>query len=252
MLIAQISDTHIALDTADTAQRISDFERTIADINALNPLPDVIIHTGDIVHNGRAEEYACAADILVRAKPPVFVILGNKDRRDALHSAFAGGGYLPDDPQFITYVVENFPVRLIAADTLDPDSNKGGFCAERAHRLSALLAADTSKPAAVFAHHPPFKVNAGPEPWNFSTPADMERFRNALIKAPQVATVFCGHVHRPDFGAVGDIPVMVMPSVSTSVRWGEYPEAMRSSPVYYLHRYESGAGFATCSRVVRG
>ena len=33
MIIAQISDTHIALDTPDAQQRIQDFELTIADIN---------------------------------------------------------------------------------------------------------------------------------------------------------------------------------------------------------------------------
>ena len=60
MIIAQISDTHIALDTPDADQRIRDFERTIADINALDPAPDVIVHTGDIVHNGRQDEYAQA------------------------------------------------------------------------------------------------------------------------------------------------------------------------------------------------
>ena len=49
MIIAQITDTHIALDTPDAEQRILDFERVIGDINALHPSPDVIVHTGDIV-----------------------------------------------------------------------------------------------------------------------------------------------------------------------------------------------------------
>jgi hypothetical protein len=35
MIIAQISDTHIALDSPDADRRIRDFELTIADINAL-------------------------------------------------------------------------------------------------------------------------------------------------------------------------------------------------------------------------
>jgi hypothetical protein len=39
MIIAQISDTHAALDSPDADQRIRDFERTIADINALDPVP---------------------------------------------------------------------------------------------------------------------------------------------------------------------------------------------------------------------
>src|SRR5436853_6672453 len=41
MIIAQISDTHVALNTSDADQRIRDFELTIADINALDPAPDV-------------------------------------------------------------------------------------------------------------------------------------------------------------------------------------------------------------------
>jgi 3',5'-cyclic-AMP phosphodiesterase len=37
MIIAQISDTHVALDTPDAGRRLRDFARTIADINALDP-----------------------------------------------------------------------------------------------------------------------------------------------------------------------------------------------------------------------
>ena len=46
MIIAHISDTHIALDTPDAERRIRDFEDTIADINELDPAPDVIVHSG--------------------------------------------------------------------------------------------------------------------------------------------------------------------------------------------------------------
>ncbi len=37
MIIAQISDTHLALDTPDANQRIRDFALTVVDINALDP-----------------------------------------------------------------------------------------------------------------------------------------------------------------------------------------------------------------------
>jgi 3',5'-cyclic AMP phosphodiesterase CpdA len=60
MIIAQISDTHIAVDAPDAAQRMRDLELMIADINGLDPIPDVIVHTGDIVHNGDPQEYALA------------------------------------------------------------------------------------------------------------------------------------------------------------------------------------------------
>src|SRR5690242_17662582 len=135
MIIAQISDTHIALDSADAARRIRDFELTIADINALDPAPDVIIHTGDVVHNGRSEEYAEAVRILSKARAPVYVIPGNKDDRANLRAAFSRHGYLEPGSGFIDYAIENHPVRLIAADTLNTSSNKGDFCPERAERL---------------------------------------------------------------------------------------------------------------------
>ncbi|NIP77095.1 MAG: phosphodiesterase, partial [Xanthomonadales bacterium] len=55
MLIAQITDTHLALDTPDAEQRRADFAAVVADINGLDPAPDLAVHTGDIVHNGLAE-----------------------------------------------------------------------------------------------------------------------------------------------------------------------------------------------------
>src|SRR5271155_2710952 len=139
MIIAQISDTHLALDSSDVDQRISDFERTVADLNALDPAPDVIVHTGDIVHNGRADEYARAAAILAKARAPVYVLAGNKDDRANLRAAFSASGYLAPDCAFIDYAVDTFPVRLIAVDTLSLNSNRGDFCTERPRRLIDLI-----------------------------------------------------------------------------------------------------------------
>ena len=250
MIIAQISDTHIALDTADAERRLRDFDVTIADINALDPAPDVILHTGDIVHNGRPDEYAEAAAILAKAKAPVYVIPGNKDERTNLRAAFSAGGYLPPDSDFIDYAVEDFPVRLIAVDTLRSGSNLGDFCPARARRLIELIDAETSKPIAVFAHHPPFEVLVGPNPLNFETPEMMARLRQALQHSARVAAVFGGHVHRGTAGRVGSIPATVMPSIATTLRKGEYPAHMKMRPVYHIHRFDPVWGFATETRIV--
>ncbi|MCB2077859.1 MAG: metallophosphoesterase [Novosphingobium sp.] len=252
MIIAQISDTHIALDTEDAGSRIRDFERTIADINSLDPAPDLIFHTGDIVHNGRADEYAEAVRILGKAKVPVFVIPGNKDDRANLRAAFADKGYLDPTSPHIDYTVEDYPVRLIAVDTLHTGSNKGDFCEARARRLVEAIDADTSRPIAVFAHHPPFMVQVGPVGLNFETPEMMERLRRAMQRSPRVVRAFCGHVHRGTFGEVGAITTTVMPSVATSLRWGDYPPFMQDRPVYHIHRYDPKTGFSTESRIVGG
>jgi Icc protein len=250
MIIAQISDTHIALDTPDAEQRIRDFEDTIADINALDPAPDVIVHTGDIVHNGRPDEYAEAVRILAKARAPVYVIPGNKDDRANLRAAFAAGGYLAPDSDFIDYAVEGYPVRLIAVDTLNTGSSRGGFCPARAKRLVELIDAEPSKPIAVFAHHPPFEVSVGPDPLNFETPEMMARLRQALQHSGRVVAVFSGHVHRGTAGHVGSIPATVMPSIATTLRKGEYPAHMRRRPVYHIHRFDPVWGFTTETRIV--
>jgi Icc protein len=250
MIIAQISDTHIALDTRDASQRITDFKCTIADINALDPAPDLIVHTGDIVHNGRSDEYAQAIAILATARAPVYVLVGNKDDRKNLRASFADARYLTSDSDFIDYAIESYPVRLIAVDTLNTRSNKGDFCVERANRLSAMISAESTKPIAVFAHHPPFMVPVGPDPINFEAPHMLERLRRTLSQSGRVIAVISGHVHRGTAGQVGAIPATVMPSIATTLRKGEYPAQMTALPVYHIHRYDPIWGFTTEARIV--
>ena len=251
MIVAQISDTHIALDVPDRDRRLEDFERTIADINTLDPAPDVIFHTGDVVHNGRPEEYAAAAKILAKARAPVYVIPGNKDDRENMRTAFEPLGYLKPGAGFVEYAVEDYPVRLIGTDTVSARSNKGDFSAERATRLIELIEGEKSKPIAVFAHHPPFEVKVGPDPINFEILETMQRLRQALQQSERVIAVFSGHVHRPDEGFVGRIPAIVMPCIATPLRKGEYPPHIKNCPIYYVHRFDPAWGFITEARVVR-
>src|SRR3546814_216373 len=134
----------------------------------------VIVHTGDIVHHGRSDEYARAASILANARVPVYVLAGNKDNRAGLREAFAHYGYLAPDSDFVDYAVEDYPVRLIALDTLSSRSNKGDFCRERIERLIDMIDRETTKPIAVFTHHPPFEVTVGPDLLHFEA-ADVDR-----------------------------------------------------------------------------
>jgi 3',5'-cyclic AMP phosphodiesterase CpdA len=250
MIIVQISDTHVALDTPDAEQRLRDFKVTIADINTLDPAPDVIIHTGDIAHNGRQDEYAAAMRILGQAQAPVYVVPGNKDNRVNLRAAFSSYGYLARDSEFISYAIESHPVRLIAVDTLNLRSNKGDFCPERVKRFIDLADAETTKPIAVFTHHPPFEVTVGPDRLHFETPEMMERLRAALQHSGRVTAVFSGHVHRGTAGHVANIPATVVQCIATTLRRGEYPAHMKRRPVYHVHRFDSVGGFSTETRIV--
>ena len=250
MIIAQISDSHIALDTPDADRRLSDFARTIAQINTLDPQPDVIIHTGDVVHNGRPDEYAEAVALLAEARAPVYVLAGNKDDRANLRAAFSTAGYLAPGSDFIQYAIEDFSVRLLALDTLSTSSNKGDFCAERARHLIEMIDADTTRPIAVFAHHPPFEILVGPDRTHFDDMAAMARLRTALQHSGRISGVFCGHVHRPTTGLVGHIPATVATSLATTLRKGEYPAGITDRPIYLLHRFDPDGRFVTKTQIV--
>ncbi|MBT6098010.1 MAG: hypothetical protein HOH05_06505 [Marinovum sp.] len=249
MIIAQISDTHINLNTPGSDQRLLDFEKVIHDINSLDPQPNLIIHSGDIVQNGRMEEYAEATRILSKATAPVYVMAGNKDNRKNLKKSFAKDTYISAVSKFIEYEINDFPIRLIMVDTLNTHSNKGHFCDSRQESLVKMINSETTKPIAVFMHHPPCAINVGPDPFHFDNLDAMEGLCDTLQHSDRVISIFCGHVHRSTTAQIANIPVTVTTAIATQIRWGDYPAQLSKIPVYNLHRYDQDWGFITESRI---
>ena len=133
MLIAQITDTHITspgtllMGIVDTASAL---ERAIAALNRLDPSPDTVVLTGDLVESGAPEEYAHLRALLAPLRMPVFAIPGNHDAREPMREAFSGDGYLPRQG-FLDYAIEDYPLRIVALDTLVPGEGGGALCSER-------------------------------------------------------------------------------------------------------------------------
>ncbi|MEP2942300.1 MAG: metallophosphoesterase [Hyphomicrobiales bacterium] len=252
MIIAQISDTHITLDAPDADQRIRDFEAVIADINALDPAPDIIIHSGDIVHNGLREEYSKALEILSKAHAPVYGMVGNKDDRAMMRSVFSDADYMTTNSDFIEYVIDDFPIKLIILDTKHANNNLGDFCSVRMRNLGDMINTEATKPIAVFTHHPPCEVTVGPHPMHFESMQTMNNLRQVLKDCGRVIGVFCGHVHRATVGYIEDIPVTVMSAVATPLRRDDYPNHMKNCPIYNIHRLDENGDLITEKRVVSG
>jgi 3',5'-cyclic AMP phosphodiesterase CpdA len=197
MLLAQISDTHIkpegriAYRRVDTAAHLA---RCVEHLARLEPRPDAILATGDLVDAGSAEEYQRLRGLLAPLPMPVYLIPGNHDDREALREVFADHAYLPRQG-FLHYVVEGHPLRLIGLDTLVPGEGGGLMCQARLRWLDARLGEAPDRPTLIFMHHPPFVT--GIEHMDRQGLAGAEAMGAIVRRYTCVEAVLCGHLHRP-------------------------------------------------------
>ena len=82
---------------------------------------------------------------------PVYVIPGNHDHREHMRGVWGEQGS-HHHGTYIQYVIEEWPVRLIALDTHIPGQAGGELCEERLSWLEARLGEHTSRPTILFQH----------------------------------------------------------------------------------------------------
>ncbi len=251
MIIAQLSDTHLSLDAP---QRFEDFKACVAHINGLAEPPDLVIHSGDVVHNALPEEYEAAKAIMQPLKMPVAVIPGNRDRRDVLCESMgqwcpvkAGAG-----ASYLQYAIEIAGVRAICLDTLSLDSNKGRLCDVRLAQAQELLHEDQATPTVIFMHHPPFEVAASREPFQFETREAADKLLAMIKAASNVVGLFCGHVHRPGARMIGQVSATTLTSIALDLRVGHNPAKSDLRPRYDLHTIGADGSVVSQTMSVEG
>jgi 3',5'-cyclic AMP phosphodiesterase CpdA len=249
MLIAQISDMHVKaagellFDSMDSYGMLA---AALADIATLEPTPDLLIATGDLAADGTPAEYAALRGLLDALPIPYLLLPGNHDIREALRDAF------PDQPweqdgEFLHYVVEDYPLRLVALDTLIPGAPGGSLCAERLDWLSARLDDAPDRPTAIFMHHPPFDTGIDfMDRMGLETASELAEI---LESHSQVVRVLCGHLHRAIHTALGNVQVSVAPSTCFQVqlKLNETPgiALTREPAAYQLHIWRPGFGLVS-------
>jgi len=196
MLIAQISDSHLAgsgRKTYGIAPMAKNLKRCIDHINAFEPAVDVVLMTGDLGDSGSAAEMDEAAEMLAKLRCPFFMVPGNHDTRSAMRAAFGKTACPAPSDQFINYVINDFDLRLIGFDSSIPGKPGGEMCDARATWLEQQLATDSNKPTIIFTHHPPVKCSV--------RESDKDGFIGAaqlasmIDKYDNIERILCGHIH---------------------------------------------------------
>jgi 3',5'-cyclic AMP phosphodiesterase CpdA len=250
VLLAQISDLHIKTERRLAYRRVDTagcLARAVEHLCALRPRPDVVLATGDLVDAGLREEYERLRALLAPLPMPVYLIPGNHDDRDALRAVFGGDHPWLPRRGFLQYVVEDWPLRLVALDTLVPGQGGGRLCEARRGWLAARLDEAPARPTVILMHHPPFPTGIRHmDALGLEAP---EAVAAIVARHPQVERVLCGHLHRPIQVRWAGTLAMTAPSTAHQVvldlAAGGPAAFALEPPALLLHLWREGTGLVT-------
>src|SRR5262249_22608888 len=75
----QISDSHIGFNKAPNKDVVGTLQAAVAKINALPQPPAFVLHTGDLTHLAKPEEFDTVAEVLRGVKAKVLYVPGEHD-----------------------------------------------------------------------------------------------------------------------------------------------------------------------------
>jgi 3',5'-cyclic AMP phosphodiesterase CpdA len=190
----QISDTHVGFNKPANPDVVGSLRRAIGEINALPATPAFVVHTGDVSHLSKPEEFGQAKELLAEIKVDHRHIVPGE--HDALDDGLTGyleqfdhdgrkRPYFSFDQSGAHFIglsnVENFKAKTMSS-----------FGDEQIAWLkNDLEGVSHSTPVIVMAHIPMWTVY---EQWGWGT-ADAAAAL-ALLKPYGSVTVLNGHIHQ--------------------------------------------------------
>jgi 3',5'-cyclic AMP phosphodiesterase CpdA len=194
LTFVQISDTHIGFRRDANPDVVGSLRRAIADIHALPQRPAFVVHTGDVSHLSKPEEFGSARELLAEIKVDrVHTVPGEHDTIDD-----GVAGYLKffdhDGKGRAWYSFDQGGAHFVGlTNTLN---FKAGTMASLGDEQLAWLKADLSgrarsTPVVVLAHIPMWTIW---EPWGWGTSDAAQAME--LLRPFGSVTVLNGHIHQ--------------------------------------------------------
>lgn len=189
----QISDSHVGFKQAANPDSLATLDAAIDKIGSLPARPAFMIHTGDITHLAKPEQFDAAVQSIGRAKLETHYAPGEHDIIDAdTNKAYlerfgkgAGGGWYSFDHGGVHFI------SLVNVVDLK-DNGLGSLGADQLAWLADDLKGKTnSTPVIVFAHIPLWMI--APD-WGWGT-LDSQQALASLARFGSV-TVLNGHIHQ--------------------------------------------------------
>ena len=242
MLIAQLTDTHITVPQNKNENcyvKLEALQKCVVQINELDTLPDVVIHTGDLCHNGYKDEYKLTKSVMDELQVPYLVTAGNRDSVKNLIKEFDLKSIEIVDQLFLQYSTDIASYRLVSVDTSSHDSNLGCLDFPKLAHLDKLLGQRPYCPTIVFMHHPPIKLSSSETPTHeYENYRMIQNFAEIIDRHPQIIALFCGHIHRSFSSYINTAPVLVMPPLSKKLHRGMIDKSEVPEIAFCLHSFQ--------------
>jgi|SRR5579871_136303 len=217
----QISDTHVGFDKAANPDTLGTMREAVAKIKALPVQPSFAIHTGDITHLSKPDEFDTADQILKGLNIPVFFTPGEHDTLDEGNGKVFldrygkgtwGTGWRSFDAAGVHFL------GLVNTVGLNADG-QGRLGPEQIAWIEKNVAhLSSSTPVVVYAHMPLFDAYV---PWGWGT-VDAAAALAPLRRFGSV-TVLNGHIHQVITKTEGNITFHTTRSTA-------YPQAAAGTP----------------------
>ena len=248
--VLQLTDTHIVArgerySGLDTAAYLAD---AIVAINALQPAPDYVVVTGDLVNSGERTEYEHFATIMRALRLPYVVIPGNHDDRDRLRETLPAAVFCGARGPRIRYAYDAFEVRLVGLDATRARPWMGATVDDATIGwLEASVRDDPDRPTILAVHQPPFR--SGLHYLDAFGFVGARRLRRIVEATPGLGRVICGHIHCVKTQRWGHALATSGPSTAPQ----RVPELFerhllgmrREVAGFTLHRWDVANGFTT-------
>src|SRR5258706_3313228 len=194
LTFVQISDTHIGFGKEANPDVVGSLRRAIADTNALPRAPAFVVHTGDVSHLSKPEEFGQAREVLQEFHVDrVHTIPGEHDTIDN-----GVTGYLKffdhDGNGKAWYSFDQGGVHFVGLNNVL--NFKAGTMAALGDEQIAWMKGDLARvsdstPIVVLGHIPLGTIS---EPWGWGPPDSAQAM--ALLRPFGSVTVLNGHIHQ--------------------------------------------------------
>ncbi len=193
----QISDSHIGFGKEPNKDVIGTLKTAIDKINALTVQPAFVLHTGDLTHLAKPEEFDTVSEVLKGLKSPVLYVPGEHDFGSEDNKVYLerfgkntkGSGWYSFDYKGAHFVGL---VNVANSKSGSPSAGLGQIGNEQLEWLAKDLEAVTaSTPVVVFAHVPLWTVY---EKWGWGTQDSEQALK--LLKRFGSVSVLNGHIHQ--------------------------------------------------------